>query len=194
MKKNQKLLEELQRTKEDIDDLEKYIEELTTFLPLAVCSLNPLGMIVDANLAFAKLTGFNQIEFISKPLSFFFLEKKEIEMIIEEINQKEIIKGKEFTLLTKNKKEIPVSLSFGSRKDRDGTFIGSFVGIFDISELKKLQLNLEEKVKERTKKLQEKIEEMEKLQRLTIGRELKMIELKQEIEKLKEELKNKGRE
>lgn len=56
-------------------------------------------------------------------------------------------------------------------------------------QLKSLTENLEEKVKERTGELQSKIEEMEKFQRLTIGREVSMVELKKEMKKLKEELK-----
>jgi PAS domain S-box-containing protein len=186
--KSQKLLEELQRTKEDLEDLEKYIEEFSTFLPLAVCSLNPLGMIIDANSAFEKLSGFGLMEFTGKPFATFFLEKKEVEKIVEGMSEKEIIEGKEFTFLAKGKKEIPVSLSFGSRKDKDGIFIGSFVGIFNLSELKKLQEGLEEKVKERTREFQERIDELERFHRLMVGRELKMIELKKEIKRLKEEL------
>ncbi|MFH1482047.1 MAG: HAMP domain-containing protein [Patescibacteria group bacterium] len=45
--------------------------------------------------------------------------------------------------------------------------------------------SLEEKVKERTEELQKRLEELEKFQRLTIGRELKMVELKKEIKKIK---------
>ncbi len=69
-------------------------------------------------------------------------------------------------------------------------------------ELKELTERQEEIIKERTKQLQEKIEELEKIKgeleekvaeleqfrRVTVGRELKMIELKQEIEMLKNEL------
>jgi hypothetical protein len=62
-------------------------------------------------------------------------------------------------------------------------------------ELEELTQTLEEKVKERTKELQEKtielqerVAELEKFHKLTVGRELKMIELKEEIKKLKEEL------
>lgn len=47
---------------------------------------------------------------------------------------------------------------------------------------------LDERVKERTKELQKRINELEKFHRLTVGRELKMIELKKEIEKLKKEI------
>ena len=54
-------------------------------------------------------------------------------------------------------------------------------------ELEELAASLEENVKERTKELQEKIDELERFQRLTVGRELKMIALKEELKK------NKGR-
>ncbi len=53
-------------------------------------------------------------------------------------------------------------------------------------ELKELVEQQEEIIKERTKELQKKVEELEKFYRLTIGRELKMIELKKEIKRLKE--------
>jgi len=59
-------------------------------------------------------------------------------------------------------------------------------------ELRELAASLDEQVKERTKELQKKIEELERFSRLTVGRELKMVELKREIKKLEEELK--GRE
>lgn len=52
-------------------------------------------------------------------------------------------------------------------------------------ELRELAENLDEEVKKRTKELQEKIEELEKFHRLAVDRELKMIELKKEIERLK---------
>lgn len=55
-------------------------------------------------------------------------------------------------------------------------------------ELEELAQNLEKRVKERTKELEERIEELEKFHRLTVGRELKMVEMKKEIEKLQREL------
>lgn len=54
-------------------------------------------------------------------------------------------------------------------------------------ELEKLQANLEQVVKERTHELESKIKELETFQRLTVGRELKMIELKNELARLKGE-------
>lgn len=52
-------------------------------------------------------------------------------------------------------------------------------------ELQELAESLEGKVGERTQELREKLKELERFRELTIGRELKMIELKEEIEKLK---------
>jgi len=60
-------------------------------------------------------------------------------------------------------------------------------------ELEGLTGKLEEQVKERTKELQNKVGELERFSRLAVGRELKMIELKEEIKKLKEGLEKKGR-
>jgi len=57
--------------------------------------------------------------------------------------------------------------------------------------LREEKANLEMKVRQRTNELQEKVNEFEKLHKITIGRELKMIELKEEIKKLKKELEEK---
>jgi len=54
-------------------------------------------------------------------------------------------------------------------------------------ELRELTENLNEQIKKRTEELQEKIRELEKFQKLSVGRELKMIELKKEIKKTKKE-------
>lgn len=54
-------------------------------------------------------------------------------------------------------------------------------------ELKKHHEQLEELVNERTKNLDEKNEELQRMNKVFIGRELKMVELKEEIKKLKNE-------
>lgn len=55
-------------------------------------------------------------------------------------------------------------------------------------ELRELAESLDERVEEKTKELQEKIEELERFRRLAVGRELKMVELKGEMGKLKGEI------
>jgi nitrate/nitrite-specific signal transduction histidine kinase len=55
-------------------------------------------------------------------------------------------------------------------------------------ELEEIAKSLDEKVRERTKELQQRVEELEKFHRLTLGREIKMIELKDRIKELEEQL------
>lgn len=64
--------------------------------------------------------------------------------------------------------------------------------VSDITERKRLEKelrlrteNLEAHVTERTKELQSKIDELERFERLTVGREIRMTELKQQIEKMR---------
>lgn len=60
-------------------------------------------------------------------------------------------------------------------------------------EIRKIKDNLEFEVDFRTKELQDKINELEKFKSLAVGRELKMIELKEEIIRLKKEHEQYGR-
>ncbi len=57
-----------------------------------------------------------------------------------------------------------------------------------VRELKELADALDQKVKKRTKELRQRLVELEKFQRLMIGREEKMIKLKEEIKEAKKEL------
>ena len=59
-------------------------------------------------------------------------------------------------------------------------------------ELKELAERREEIIEERTKEIKERMAELERFQKLAVGRELKMIELKKEIERLKKELEKYG--
>ncbi len=186
MKKNrEKVL--TKNLKEDLRDLERYIEEFSTFLPLAVCTANPLGIIININQAFQNLTGYDATAIVGELAINLFSNKKEAETLEKTVFKEKTAGTKELILLTKEKKEIPVSVSASAREDETGNIIGYFLAISDISEFKKLQEELEEKVKERTEELREKVVELERFNKMAVGRELKMIELKEEIKKLKAE-------
>jgi len=189
-----KIKKELQKTREDLNDITSYLDDFLTFLPIAVCDLSPAGIIAQIDKSFEDVSGFGALEIVGEHLTDIFLEKSRINKILNLTKRREIVKNQEFTLIRKDKKEIIVNTFFSARKDKEGNLIGYFLGMVDISSLKELQYEMETKVEERTKELQGKIEEMEKFQKLAVGRELKMIGLKEEIRELKEELeKTKGR-
>jgi PAS domain S-box-containing protein len=180
-----------QQLLQDLEDLESYLRDLWQFLPLPICYLNPYRIILDVNLALENFFSFSFEELIGQNVKIFFSEKKFFEDLFEEISAKKKIINRECEVITKNGEKKFVHLSARTREDKEGNLIGYYFSFSDISELKKLQLDLDEKIKERTKELQERIEELEKFHRLAVERELKMIELKEEIEKLKKLSENK---
>jgi len=170
----------------DLEELQKYIGELNIFLPLAFCTVNPLNRILGVSKAFCGLTGYSELETTGNNIDMFFLEKKEIkEFEAEIINRKEKIE-REFTLILKNQTNIPVNVTALARREETGEFVGYFLTITDISRTKQFQQELERQVEEKTKELREKIEELEKFNRIVVGRELKMVALKEKIKKLEE--------
>jgi PAS domain S-box-containing protein len=167
---------------EDLALLESYAQELFSFSPLPICYVSPNGVILEANPAFEKISGYNIYEIIGEPIENFFAKEKIRELTKETIN-KGFVKTKEISVFTKEKRKIAVSVFTALRKSKKGEIIGYFVGFFDLSDIKKKE-----------KELQEKIEELEKFHKIAVDRELKMVALKEEIEKLKKELeKPKGR-
>lgn len=143
-----KLVEEkLQRAEENIKDLETYIEEFATFLPLAVCTINPIKKIININRMFEILSEYRSIEVIGESIEIFFQEKEKINQFLQEIQEnKKEIENKEFTLITKEGKKIPVNISFSIRKNDEGNFLGYFLALFDITEIKKFRTQQEESI------------------------------------------------
>ena len=93
---------------------------------------------------------------------------------------------KDYSLVIKSKdgKLTDVLYNATVYKDTNGKVLGVFAAARDVTAQKKLA---EREVAERELEIQ-RIAELEKFQKLTIGRELKMIELKKEIEDLRKKL------
>lgn len=162
---------------EDLKRLETHTEELWHFLPIPACLANPAFNIVNASKALEERSGYKDLEITGENLNELL---KNFEEIKKELAIKETISGKEAIFLTKEKKEIPVSLSAKTRKDEKGDITGYFFAFIDLTE-----------IKEKERELKEKVKELERFNRLAVGREIKMVELKKEIQALKKEVEGK---
>lgn len=170
----------------ELKDLEGYIKDFWSFLPIPVCFVNPFNTILNITGSFEKFSGYKEIEIIGENLSMVFPEQGFVSGMLADTRENEFIDKKEATFVTKDKKEIYVAISTSQRKDEEGSFSGYFLSISDVSESKTFQKKLENEVKSKTEELQRKVLELEKFQKFSIGREIKMRELKKKINKLEE--------
>lgn len=127
---------------EDLAFLESYTKDLFNFLPVPVCFLSPVGIILEANPAFEQISGYKLDEIVGNSVEAFF-KTDEVEVLIQETNEKGFIKGKEMKFLVKEKKEIPVSISAILRKSGEGEINGYLFSFFDLSDVKKREEKLE---------------------------------------------------
>ena len=79
---------------------------------------------------------------------------------------------------------IPTTLNASALRDQDGNVIGAIGILRDMREYLKVVRDLEESKAE----LQDKILDLEKFEEVVVGRELKMIALEKEAEKLRKEI------
>ncbi|PIV12901.1 MAG: hypothetical protein COS47_00030 [Candidatus Nealsonbacteria bacterium CG03_land_8_20_14_0_80_36_12] len=147
------LKEKLQRTLEDLENLERYLNCFSTSVPTPILVVSPTGIVAEINLAFEKLSGFKRKEIIGQPFEKFFLEKEKIETTLREPKE-EFKEISELSLISKFKARIPVKVFIREEKSERGKTIGSFVALKDLRETQELKEGLERKVKERTQELE----------------------------------------
>jgi PAS domain S-box-containing protein len=179
--------EEIKRYQEEINELIDYINGLFNFLPIPICDLSSTFYTIQVNKAFEKLTGFDSLEITGENIEKLFPEKEKIKKIISLLQKERELQNQELILTKKKGEEIIVNTFWAARIKKEEVE-GFLLAFIDITLLKRIQKEMEEEIKLKTKDLREKIIELEKFQKIAIGRELKMIELKEEIKKLREEL------
>jgi len=168
---------------EDVSMLESYVQDLFAFTPLPLCFVNPKGMVLEVNPAFIKATGYDEYDIVGESL-FKIMEEKDVREILRQATEEKVVEEQETVIKTKEEKEIPATVFVKSRKIKGEGVNGIFFSFFNLTDIKRK----EEEIKKRKEELEEKVEEMEKINRLTIGREVKMAELKDKIKRLKEEI------
>ncbi|MBU4466815.1 PAS domain S-box protein [Patescibacteria group bacterium] len=125
----------------DLTSLEDYINDLFSFSPLPICFISPLGVILETNPAFESASGFPGEEIIGESIEKIFI-KEEISNITKETLKEGFVAGKELSLLKKDGNNLVVRVFTRTRTDENLKPIGYFLGLFDLSNIKKTEEEL----------------------------------------------------
>ena len=202
LKKLNASLEEtvLERTKE-LQETRRMYEELYHTAPDMMLSVNPYKRtIINCNDTAVNLLGYKREELIGKRVFFIFHEDSfaAAKKGIKQFKETGELKERKLYVKTKDERKIPVLLTASAVKNSNGEIIHSNSVLKDISalskaenELKKLNIELEERVKERTKQLEQVNEDLENFAYITTH-DLKspLVNIKGHTNILQNELKN----
>ncbi len=144
-------------------------------------TISPEGKITDVNEATIKVTGISREKLIGADFSDYFTEPEKAREGYQQVFSKGFVTDYPLTIRHRNGSLTNVLYNASVYKDVRGNVLGVFAAARDVTAQKKAE---QEVADQRTREL-ERLGELERFQRLTVGRELKMIELKKEIDELR---------
>jgi PAS domain S-box-containing protein len=147
-------------------------------------TISPEGKITDVNEATVKVTGVARERLIATDFWNYFTEPEKAREAYQQAFAKGFVTDYPLTIRHTDGQLSHVLYNASVYKDAIGKVLGVFAAARDVTPLKKATLELAE---QRNREL-ERLAELERFQKLTVGRELKMIELKKEVEELKRQL------
>jgi PAS domain S-box-containing protein len=149
-------------------------------------TISPEGKITDVNAASALVTGVEREKLISTDFSDYFTEPQRAREGYQQVFSQGSVTDYPLTIRHRNGRLTSVLYNASVYKNVRGDVLGVFAAARDVSAQKRAEAEVAE---QRAKDL-ERLAELERFQKLTVGRELKMIELKKEIEALRREAKS----
>jgi PAS domain S-box-containing protein len=147
-------------------------------------TISPEGKITDVNEATVKVTGVARERLIATDFWNYFTEPEKAREAYRQAFARGFVTDYPLTIRHTDGQLSHVLYNASVYKDAFGKVLGVFAAARDVTPLKKATMELAE---QRTREL-ERLAELERFQKLTVGRELKMIELKKEVEELKRQL------
>ena len=151
-------------------------------------TISPAGKITDVNQSTIRVTGVTREELIGTDFSDYFTEPEKARETYQQVFSKGFVTDYPLTMRHKLGKQTNVLYTASLYKDVRGNVLGVFAAARDVTAQRQAETEVAE---QRTREL-ERLAELERFQRLTVGRELKMIELKKEIADLRNPLSTGG--
>ena len=174
-------ISEKQLAEEKVRSASQYSRSLIEATRDPLVTISAEGKITDVNEATVKVTGIAREKLIGTDFCDYFAETEKAREGYQQVFSKGFVTDYPLTIRSRGGAHTNVLYNASVYKDTDGNVLGVFAAARDVT----AQKNAEEQVAEQRTKELERIAELERFQKLTVGRELKMIELKKEIEELK---------
>jgi PAS domain S-box-containing protein len=147
----------------------------------SLVAISPEGRITDLNEATVKATGVPREELIGTAFSDYFTDPDRANRIYQLVFAEGMAVDYPLSIRHRDGTLTEVLYNASTYRDADGNVLGAFAAARDVTEQMQAQRkNAEQQAKER-----EQLRELRKFQKLTIGRELKMTEIKKENERLR---------
>jgi PAS domain S-box-containing protein len=149
----------------------------------SLVAISPQGLITDANEALVKATGIPRQELIGTAFSDCFTEPEKAEKIYQLVFAEGMAVDYPLTLRHQDGHKTLTEVRYNASVYRDaaGKVLGVFAAARDVTN----QMQAQREIAQQQATALDRLAELEQFQRLTVGRELKMIELKKDIEQLK---------
>lgn len=178
------------RDMRELDKARAYAESLIKNAPDPVFVSDLEGKILQANDAVSTLLGFRPDELIEQSLSRFISpeETREFTAALREVVARGVTRNAPLNPRSASGELIPTTLNASALRDTDGKVIGAIGILRDMRAYAQVVRDLERSKAE----LQEKILDLEKFEEVVVGRELKMIALEKELERLQREVERAG--
>jgi|HubBroStandDraft_1064217.scaffolds.fasta_scaffold08301_4 PAS domain S-box-containing protein len=178
---------ELERSQADLREMTVRNAASQYARSLLEASLDPLvtistdGKITDLNEATIQATGVRRDVLIGTDFAGYFTEPEKAREAYRRVFADGSVIDYPLTIRQRNQHLTEVMFNASVYKDADDNVLGMFAAARDVTAQRKAEAAIAE---QRGKEL-ERLEDLERFQKLTVGRELKMIELKKEIVELK---------
>lgn len=147
-------------------------------------TLSPEGRITDVNEGAIRVTGVPRERLIGTDFSDYFAEPEKARAGYQRVFTTGFVTDYPLTMRHKDGIQTDVLYTASLYKDVRGNVLGVFAAARDVTAQRKAEAEV---AVQRTREL-ERLAELERFQKLTVGRELKMIELKKEIADLQRRL------